>query len=131
MNKRITVRKGGFLNASILTLVNLVLHAFVTTCRHHCNILYVGVDQASRSHLQMVQKAAAAHLLTETLTCEHMTPCLQSLHRFAFKWSVSNLDQLTSCLLLPCHNGNTWGTELLFLWPPNNGISSSPILGWI
>lgn len=74
VNKRITVRKGGFLNASILTLVNLVLHAFVTTCLHHCNILYVGVDQASRSHLQMVQKAAAAHLLTETLTCEHMTP---------------------------------------------------------
>lgn len=73
MNKRITVRKGGFLNASILTLVNLVLHAFVTTCLH---ILYVGVDQASRSHLQMVQKAAAAHLLTETLTCEHMTPVL-------------------------------------------------------
>lgn len=70
MNKRITVRKGGFLNASILTLVNLVLHAFVT-CLH---ILYVGVDQASRSHLQMVQKAAAAHLLTETLTCEHMAP---------------------------------------------------------
>lgn len=84
MKKRITVRKGGFLNASILTLANLVLHAFVTTCLHHCNILYVGVDQASRSHLQMVQKAAAAHLLTETLTCEHMTPCLQSLHTFAF-----------------------------------------------
>ena len=41
-----------------------VIHAFITTCLAYCNALYVGVSQASPSHLQVIQNAAA-RLLTQ------------------------------------------------------------------
>lgn len=37
----------------------IVLHAFVTAHLDYFNVLYVGMDQASLSRLQMVQNAAA------------------------------------------------------------------------
>uniref|UniRef100_A0A4W5Q8G8 Reverse transcriptase domain-containing protein n=1 Tax=Hucho hucho TaxID=62062 RepID=A0A4W5Q8G8_9TELE len=56
-----------------------VIHAFITTRLDYCNALYVGINQASLSRLQMVQNAAA-RLLTGTRKRDHITPVLASLH---------------------------------------------------
>lgn len=56
-----------------------VIHAFITTRLDYCNALYIGVNQASLSRLQMVQNAAA-RLLTGTRKREHIMPVLASLH---------------------------------------------------
>ncbi len=54
------------------------MHVFVSTRLNHYNALYVGVDHASLSRLQLVQNAAA-QLLTGTRKREHITPVLASL----------------------------------------------------
>ncbi len=41
--------------------------------------LYVGINQSFITHLQLVQNAAA-HLVTNTSSCEHITPALNSHH---------------------------------------------------
>lgn len=56
-----------------------VILAFNSTRLDYCNALYVGVSQASLSHLQLVQNAAA-RLLTGKCKREHMSPVLASLH---------------------------------------------------
>ena len=63
-----------------------VIHCFITTKLDYCNALYVGVSQASISHLQLVQNAAA-RLFTRTRKREHITPVLASLHWLPIKSS--------------------------------------------
>ncbi len=55
------------------------IHAFISSRLDYCNVLYVGISQASINCLQLVQNAAAC-LLTNTPRREHITPVLYSLH---------------------------------------------------
>lgn len=56
------------------------IHAFISSRLVYCNALYIDINQASVSHLQLVQNAAAC-LLTHTCKCDHITPVLSSRHR--------------------------------------------------
>lgn len=49
-----------------------IIHAFISTRLDYCNALYAGVSQASLSHLQLVQNAAAS-LLTGTQAWKYLT----------------------------------------------------------
>lgn len=56
----------------------------MTTRLDYCNGLYIGIDQASLSRLQMVQNAAA-RLLTGTRKREHITLFLPPYTGFHFR----------------------------------------------
>ena len=63
-----------------------VIHAFVTTRLDYCNSLYVGLNKATLSRLQLVQNAAAP-LLTDTRKSEHISPILDSATNISMlKW---------------------------------------------
>ena len=55
-----------------------VIHAFVTTRLDYCNSLYVGLNKATLSRLQLVQNAAA-RLAKGTRKGEHISPILDTL----------------------------------------------------
>lgn len=61
-----------------------VIHAFITT-RLDCN---TRLSESSRSHLQLVQNAAARLLIG---TREHITPILAALHWLPVKYSIRML----------------------------------------
>ncbi len=64
------------------------MHAFVSTRLEYCNALCVGFDQASLSHLQLVQNAAA-RLLTSTRKREHITPVLAFPHWLPVRFRIN------------------------------------------
>jgi len=74
---------------SILTFDDMekVVHAFVSSRLDYCNVLYLGVSQASLSRLQLVQNSAA-RLLTGTKKREHITPVLIKLHWLPIRYRV-------------------------------------------
>ena len=57
-----------------------VIHMFITSRLDYCNSLYVGLDQSSLRHLQLVQNAAAWLLTGKRRHQDHITPVLASLH---------------------------------------------------
>lgn len=64
-----------------------LIHVFISSLLDYCNALYVGVNQASLSCLQLVQNAAA-RLLTRTRKREHILPILSSLHWLPFRFRI-------------------------------------------
>ncbi len=66
---------------SILSFEDMekVVHAIVSFPLDYCNVLYLGVSQASLSRLQLVQNSAT-RLLMGTKKREHITPVLIKLH---------------------------------------------------
>ena len=64
-----------------------VIHAFISTRLDYCNAIYVGVNQASLSRLQLVQNAAV-HLLTETRRRDHIIPVLAFLHWLPVRFRI-------------------------------------------
>jgi len=56
-----------------------VAHAFISCRLDYCNSLLTGVNDGLLQRLQSIQNAAA-HLVTGTRRCEHITPALQQLH---------------------------------------------------
>uniref|UniRef100_A0A669DV26 Reverse transcriptase domain-containing protein n=1 Tax=Oreochromis niloticus TaxID=8128 RepID=A0A669DV26_ORENI len=100
-----------------------VLHAFVTTRLDYCNGLYIGIDQASLSRLQMVQNAAA-RLLTGTRKHEHITPVLASLHWLPVHFRIHFKILLLAFKVL---NGlaPSYLSDLLHQYTPQRSLRSS------
>uniref|UniRef100_A0A669ET81 Reverse transcriptase domain-containing protein n=1 Tax=Oreochromis niloticus TaxID=8128 RepID=A0A669ET81_ORENI len=98
-----------------------VLHTSVTTHLDYCNGLYIGIDQASLSHLQMVQNAAA-HLLTGTRKREHITLFLPPYTGFHFRIHFKILLLAFKVLngLAPSHL-----SDLLHRYAPQRSLRSS------
>lgn len=62
------IRSEGFFHLQVLAKIKLflafkdfemVIHAFISTRLDYCNSLFMGINQSSLAHLQMVQNAAA------------------------------------------------------------------------
>lgn len=64
-----------------------VVHAFVSSHLDYCNVLYLGVSQASLSRLQLVQNSAA-RLLTGSKRREHISPVLIKLHWLPIRYRI-------------------------------------------
>ncbi len=80
LDKQINSVKSSFYQLRLLSKVKTFLsfnnferliHVFISSRLDYCNALYVGVNQASLSRLQLVQNAAA-RLLTRTRKQEHV-----------------------------------------------------------
>ncbi len=74
---------------SILSFEDMekVVHAIVSFPLDYCNVLYLGVSQASLSRLQLVQNSAA-RLLMGTKKREHITPVLIKLHWLPIRYRI-------------------------------------------
>jgi len=70
-----------------------VVHAFISSRVDYCNSLLYGISDILLRRLHALQNAAA-HLVTGTRRCDHITPVLQQLHwlpvrqRVEFKLAV-------------------------------------------
>ena len=107
----------------------------MTSRLDYCNAVYVGVNQASISRLQLVQNAAA-RLLTGTRKQEHISPVLASLHwlpvryridfkvlLFAFKCLNNLAPTYLSDLLEPYVPSKTlWSSDQLLLAVPKTRL---------
>jgi len=68
----------------------MLVHAFISCCLDYCNSLLYGINNGLLRRVQSVQNAAA-HLVTGTQWCDHVTPSLRQLdwlpvwHRINFK----------------------------------------------
>ena len=67
--------------------LEILIHAFITSRLHYCNILCTGLSQSNIHKLQMVQNAAA-RMLTGTKKREHITPVLAQLHWLPVKFRI-------------------------------------------
>ncbi len=61
-------------------------HVFVSSRLDYCNVLYLGVSQASRSRLELVQNSAD-RLLKGTKR-EHVTPALIKMHWLPIRYRI-------------------------------------------
>ncbi len=68
-------------------MLEIAVHAFVSSRLDYCNSLYIGVPQSCVSRLQLVQNAAA-RLLTGKRKYVSITPVLISLHWLPVKYRI-------------------------------------------
>ncbi len=71
----------------IVQILEIVIHALISSRLDYCNSLYIGLPQSTLSRLQMVQNAAA-RFLTGTKKRDHISPVLASLHWLPIKLRV-------------------------------------------
>ncbi len=100
-----------------------VIHAFVSTRLDYCNSLYMGINQSSLAHLQMVQNAAT-RLLSGVRKREHITPVLISLHWLPARFRI---DFKVLLLVFKCLNGLApeYLSNLLSIHNPVRSLRSS------
>ena len=55
------------------------VHALITSRLNYCNSVLYGIPAVQLDRLQQIQNNAA-HLITKTKRCDHVTPVLQTLH---------------------------------------------------
>ncbi len=64
----------------IVQILEIVIHALISSRLDYCNSLYIGLPQSTLSRLQMVQNAAARFLTgTKGKGSYHPCPCLIAL----------------------------------------------------
>lgn len=102
------------------------IHAFIISQLDYCNSLYAGVSQTCLARLQLVQNAAA-HLLTRTKRCEHISPVLASLHWLPVRFRINFKILLLTYKAL---NGQAPGylSDLLQTYTPLRSLRSSDLL---
>uniref|UniRef100_A0A3B4C3D6 Reverse transcriptase domain-containing protein n=1 Tax=Pygocentrus nattereri TaxID=42514 RepID=A0A3B4C3D6_PYGNA len=74
-------------NALSLRDAETLAHAFITSRLDYCNALLSGCTSRNLNKLQLVQNAAA-RVLTETRTSDHISPALSSLHWLPVKFRI-------------------------------------------
>lgn len=67
--------------------LEMITHAFVSSCLGYCNSLFMCFNKGSLKHLQIVQNAAA-RLLKGTRKRDHITLILSSLHWLPVKQRI-------------------------------------------
>ncbi len=109
-----------FLNA---TMLETVVHAFITSRLDYCNSLYYGISKSQITRLQLVQNAAA-RFIQNSRKCDHITPILRALH-----WLPNQFRIDFKILLLvykSLHNqAPSYLSELLPFYTPTRSLRSS------
>ena len=103
-----------------------VIDAFVTTRLDYCNSLYVGLNKATLSRLQLVQNAVA-RLLTGNCKGEHISLILPTLHWLPVHHRIHFKILL---LTFKCLNGKApmYLSDLLVKYTPIRSLKSSDLL---
>ncbi len=101
----------------------IIIHICISSRLDYCNGLYVGIDQASLTRLQMVQNAAA-HLLMGARNQGHITPILASLHWLPIRFRI---DFTILILVFKALNGlaPTYLSDLIQPYAPSRGLRST------
>lgn len=103
--------------------LEMVIHAFVSSCLDYCNSLFTFLNKSALNCLQMVQNAAA-RLLTGSGRRAHINPILSSLHWLPIKFRI---DFKILVLTFRALNGQApqYITDLLCTYSPGRSFQSA------